>query len=106
MHCNVFFPPTRPATLADCHPLQINAQDDFGVLEGNWTGDYSGGVSPTAWSSSVEILRKYHSSNGTPVKYGQCWVFSGITTTGEENGNVFMEGGWSFEGKGKAVNSG
>uniref|UniRef100_A0A3Q0R6B7 Protein-glutamine gamma-glutamyltransferase K n=1 Tax=Amphilophus citrinellus TaxID=61819 RepID=A0A3Q0R6B7_AMPCI len=59
----------------------INAQDDFGVLVGNWSGDYSDGVSPTAWSSSVEILRKYHSTDGTPVSYGQCWVFSGVTTT-------------------------
>ncbi|XP_029309342.1 protein-glutamine gamma-glutamyltransferase K [Cottoperca gobio] len=59
----------------------INAQDDFGVLVGNWSGNYSDGVSPSAWSSSVEILRKYLSSNGTPVSYGQCWVFSGITTT-------------------------
>ncbi|XP_017276414.1 protein-glutamine gamma-glutamyltransferase K [Kryptolebias marmoratus] len=59
----------------------INAQDDFGVLVGNWSGDYSGGVSPAAWSSSVEILRKYHSTNGTSVNYGQCWVFSGVTTT-------------------------
>ncbi|KAM6948640.1 protein-glutamine gamma-glutamyltransferase K-like [Aplochiton taeniatus] len=59
----------------------INAQDDFGVLVGNWSGDYSDGVSPTAWGGSVDILRKYHASNGTPVAYGQCWVFSGITTT-------------------------
>uniref|UniRef100_A0A7N6C1B8 Protein-glutamine gamma-glutamyltransferase K n=1 Tax=Anabas testudineus TaxID=64144 RepID=A0A7N6C1B8_ANATE len=59
----------------------INAQDDFGVLVGNWSGDYSDGVSPSAWSSSVEILRNYHHSNGTPVSYGQCWVFSGVTTT-------------------------
>ncbi|AWP04588.1 putative protein-glutamine gamma-glutamyltransferase K-like [Scophthalmus maximus] len=59
----------------------INAQDDFGVLVGNWSGNYSDGVSPAAWSSSVEILRKYHSSDGTPVSYGQCWVFSGVTTT-------------------------
>ncbi|XP_037538060.1 protein-glutamine gamma-glutamyltransferase K [Nematolebias whitei] len=59
----------------------INAQDDYGVLVGNWSGDYSEGVSPSAWSSSVEILRKYHSTNGIPVKYGQCWVFSGVTTT-------------------------
>ncbi|KAM7401279.1 hypothetical protein PAMA_005457 [Pampus argenteus] len=59
----------------------INAQDDLGVLVGNWTGNYSDGVSPSAWSSSVEILRKYHSSDGTPVSYGQCWVFSGVTTT-------------------------
>nr|XP_061795153.1 protein-glutamine gamma-glutamyltransferase K-like [Nerophis lumbriciformis] len=59
----------------------INAQDDYGVLIGNWSGDYSDGVSPAAWSSSVEILKKYHSSNGTPVSYGQCWVFSGVTTS-------------------------
>ncbi|XP_077580349.1 protein-glutamine gamma-glutamyltransferase K [Stigmatopora nigra] len=59
----------------------INAQDDYGVLIGNWSGNYSDGVSPAAWSSSVEILRKYHSSNGTPVSYGQCWVFSGVTTS-------------------------
>uniref|UniRef100_A0A3P8WU00 Protein-glutamine gamma-glutamyltransferase K n=2 Tax=Cynoglossus semilaevis TaxID=244447 RepID=A0A3P8WU00_CYNSE len=59
----------------------INAQDDYGVLVGNWSGKYSDGVSPAAWSSSVEILKKYHSSNGTPVCYGQCWVFSGVTTT-------------------------
>lgn len=68
--------------------FQINAQDDFGVLVGNWSGDYSKGVSPSAWSGSVEILRKYHSSNGTPVAYGQCWVFSGVTTTGEKNKTV------------------
>lgn len=59
----------------------INAQDDFGVLEGNWSGNYVGGVSPTAWSGSVDILKKYHKEGGSPVKYGQCWVFSGLTTT-------------------------
>lgn len=75
----------NPACLINqpCRTSQINAQDDFGVLVGNWSGDYSDGVSPAAWSSSVEILRKYHSSDGEPVSYGQCWVFSGVTTTGE-----------------------
>lgn len=81
-------------------PFQINAQDDYGVLVGNWSGDYSDGVSPTAWSSSVEILRKYHSTNGTPVSYGQCWVFSGITTTGDyEEKNIKKEGCWMAERK-------
>lgn len=70
-----------PVNVVRVLSAMINAQDDFGVLVGNWSGDYSDGVSPAAWSSSVEILRKYHSSNGTPVSYGQCWVFSGITTT-------------------------
>uniref|UniRef100_A0A8D0CN88 Protein-glutamine gamma-glutamyltransferase K n=1 Tax=Scleropages formosus TaxID=113540 RepID=A0A8D0CN88_SCLFO len=59
----------------------VNSLDDKGVLEGNWSGDYFGGTAPTAWSGSVDILKKYHSENGTPVKYGQCWVFSGVTTT-------------------------
>lgn len=70
-----------PVNVVRVLSAMINAQDDFGVLVGNWSGNYSDGVSPSAWSSSVEILRKYHSTNGTPVSYGQCWVFSGITTT-------------------------
>ncbi|KAL2097062.1 hypothetical protein ACEWY4_006269 [Coilia grayii] len=59
----------------------INSPDDMGVLEGNWSGNYVGGTPPTAWSGSVDILRKYFQGGGTPVKYGQCWVFSGVTTT-------------------------
>ncbi|KAF5892805.1 protein-glutamine gamma-glutamyltransferase K-like, partial [Clarias magur] len=59
----------------------INSPDDCGVLEGNWSGNYLGGTPPTAWSGSVDILKKYHKEEGTPVKYGQCWVFSGVTTT-------------------------
>uniref|UniRef100_A0A3Q4G2K0 Protein-glutamine gamma-glutamyltransferase K n=1 Tax=Neolamprologus brichardi TaxID=32507 RepID=A0A3Q4G2K0_NEOBR len=59
----------------------VNSPDDQGVLEGNWSGDYSNGTSPTVWSGSVEILEEYHKKNGTPVKYGQCWVFAGVVTT-------------------------
>ncbi|XP_036940527.1 protein-glutamine gamma-glutamyltransferase K [Acanthopagrus latus] len=70
-----------PVNVVRVISAMINAQDDLGVLVGNWSGDYSDGVSPSSWSSSVEILRKYHSSNGTPVSYGQCWVFSAVTTT-------------------------
>lgn len=61
---------------------QINAVDDNGVLEGNWSGNYSAGTSPTVWSGSIEILREYRKSNAGPVKYGQCWVFAGVFTTG------------------------
>ncbi|XP_013859936.1 protein-glutamine gamma-glutamyltransferase K isoform X2 [Austrofundulus limnaeus] len=70
-----------PVNVVRVITAMINAQDDFGVLVGNWSGDYTGGTCPAAWSSSVEILRTYHSTNGTPVCYGQCWVFSGVTTT-------------------------
>ena len=60
--------------------FQINSWDEGGVLVGNWTGEYSGGVCPTAWVGSVKILEEYFST-GVPVKFGQCWVFSGVATT-------------------------
>ncbi|XP_078501069.1 protein-glutamine gamma-glutamyltransferase K isoform X1 [Lissotriton helveticus] len=58
----------------------VNSMDDNGVVAGDWSGDYSAGTNPTAWVGSVDILLKYHQT-GSPVKYGQCWVFSGVTTT-------------------------
>lgn len=59
---------------------QINAQDDDGVLVGNWSDDYSMGTAPTAWTGSVKILMQYLNS-GVPVCYGQCWVFAGVFNT-------------------------
>ena len=50
------------------------------LLLGNWSGDYSGGKEPTDWVSSVDILDEYMETKQS-VKYGQCWVFSGIITT-------------------------
>ena len=34
------------------------------------------------WVGSVAILEEYARNQGQGVKYGQCWVFSGLTTTG------------------------
>ncbi|KFQ76981.1 Protein-glutamine gamma-glutamyltransferase 4, partial [Phaethon lepturus] len=58
----------------------VNANDDNGVLMGNWSGNYSNGTSPMDWIGSVSILQKYYKTK-MPVCYGQCWVFSGVLTT-------------------------
>jgi transglutaminase 1 len=61
----------------------VNSNDENGVLEGRWDGNYSDGTSPSEWTGSVAILEEYMRNGGrTPVKYGQCWVFSAVVTTG------------------------
>ena len=67
----------------------VNIQDDNGVLVGNWSGDYSGGRSPLEWSGSAEILTQFNRSK-QPVKYAQCWVFSGVLTTGNNETNTVV----------------
>jgi hypothetical protein len=62
--------------------LKVNSSDDDGVLMGNWSNDYTGGTEPTKWQGSMLILQKYWATK-SPVKFGQCWVFSGVTTTGK-----------------------
>ncbi|NXL88834.1 F13A factor, partial [Alectura lathami] len=58
----------------------INSRDDNGVLVGSWANVYDDGVSPSAWTGSVDILLEYYSSK-KPVRYGQCWVFAGVFNT-------------------------
>lgn len=70
-----------PVNVVRIISAMVNSMDDFGVIAGNWSGEYSGGTSPTVWSGSVEILKKFHQNNGVPVRYGQCWVFAGVVTT-------------------------
>jgi transglutaminase 1 len=67
----------------------VNSNDEDGVLIGAWPsqkGDFGfgwpNGTSPMAWKGSVKILEEYFRTK-EPVKYGQCWVFSGLLTTGE-----------------------
>lgn len=60
----------------------MNSADDNGLLVGNWAGNTEGGTDPEAWTGSTAIYRQYLESSGTPVKFAQCWVFAGCTTTG------------------------
>lgn len=64
--------------------LQINSNDDSGVLNGNWGENYSDGTNPTEWMGSVAILKQWHATGCQPVRYGQCWVFAAVTCTGRE----------------------
>ena len=74
----------------------VNDIDDRGVLSGNWSGKYEvkfwdklatysiklkDGTAPTDWTGSASILEQYVANRGRPVKYGQCWVFSGVVAT-------------------------
>ena len=70
----------NPVVVARKMSAAVNAQDDEGVLAGNWSGNYEDGRKPTSWSGSIAILEQYM-ENRESVKYGQCWVFSGILTT-------------------------
>ncbi|RXG71622.1 Hemocyte protein-glutamine gamma-glutamyltransferase, partial [Armadillidium vulgare] len=59
----------------------VNDIDDEGILVGRWDGEYGDGVAPFKWTGSVRILEEYLKGGFRPVKYGQCWVFSAVTTT-------------------------
>lgn len=59
----------------------VNCNDDNGILEGNWSNDYSNGIAPTKWNGSISILRKWNDSGCRPVRYGQCWVFAAVACT-------------------------
>jgi hypothetical protein len=51
-------------------------------LVGRWDGKYDDGTAPSAWTGSVKIIEDYLATK-RPVKYGQCWVFAGVLTTGK-----------------------
>lgn len=63
--------------------LQVNCSDDKGIIWGRWDGKYDDGKSPGAWNGSAEIINQWYKNDMKPVKYGQCWVFSAVLTTGK-----------------------
>jgi len=77
------------STVARSSPIQIsrtisrmsNSNDqDGGVLSGNWSNSFpEGTTSPLAWTGSTAILEEFWKTKKT-VRYGQCWVFSGLVT--------------------------
>uniref|UniRef100_A0A672U0S6 protein-glutamine gamma-glutamyltransferase n=1 Tax=Strigops habroptila TaxID=2489341 RepID=A0A672U0S6_STRHB len=70
-----------PKYLGRVLSAMVNANDDQGVLLGNWSGNYDGGKSPSSWTGSSEILQNWKKSGFKPVRYGQCWVFAAVLTT-------------------------
>uniref|UniRef100_A0A672J4R4 protein-glutamine gamma-glutamyltransferase n=1 Tax=Salarias fasciatus TaxID=181472 RepID=A0A672J4R4_SALFA len=70
-----------PAYLSRVVCAMVNCNDDMGILEGRWQGSYAGGVNPVEWSGSADILHRWVSSNCSPVRYGQCWVFASVLCT-------------------------
>ncbi|XP_075274942.1 LOW QUALITY PROTEIN: protein-glutamine gamma-glutamyltransferase 4 [Opisthocomus hoazin] len=70
----------EPMSVSRSMSALVNANDDNGVLLGNWSGNYNGGTSPSDWIGSVSILQEYYKTK-RPVRYGQCWVFAGVLTT-------------------------
>ncbi|KGL99954.1 Protein-glutamine gamma-glutamyltransferase E, partial [Charadrius vociferus] len=70
-----------PKYLGRVLSAMVNANDDQGVVLGNWSGNYEGGKSPSSWTGSGEILQNWKKSGFRPVRYGQCWVFAAVLTT-------------------------
>ncbi|XP_078110502.1 protein-glutamine gamma-glutamyltransferase 5-like isoform X2 [Sander vitreus] len=70
-----------PVYLSRVICAMVNCNDDLGILEGKWQGSYKDGIVPTEWSGSADILHQWVSSNYSPVRYGQCWVFAAVLCT-------------------------
>ena len=49
------------------------------MIEGRWDGNWSQGQSPAAWKRADTLLEVYLST-GRAVRYGQCFVYSGVLT--------------------------
>ncbi|XP_036389387.1 protein-glutamine gamma-glutamyltransferase 5-like [Megalops cyprinoides] len=70
-----------PVYLSRVVCAMINCEDDRGVLRGNWSGSYRGGLDPSEWTGSADILKSWAETCFSPVEYGQCWVFAAVMCT-------------------------
>ncbi|KII68221.1 Protein-glutamine gamma-glutamyltransferase 5 [Thelohanellus kitauei] len=59
--------------------ILVNANDDRGLLVGNWH-EVKDGVPATQWTRAIDIYTKYLVT-GMPVKWGQCFVFAMMLTS-------------------------
>jgi transglutaminase 1 len=71
-----------PCVVIGCLCLQANSNDDDGgVLTGRWTDTYpADSTKPWAWTGSVKIMEEFMKTKKA-VRFGQCWVFSGLVTS-------------------------
>ncbi|XP_050439553.1 hemocyte protein-glutamine gamma-glutamyltransferase-like [Adelges cooleyi] len=69
-----------PVKMSRCISAITNNVDDNGLIEGRWDGSFDDGTSPFAWIGSTPIFEEFYNTQ-QPVKYGQCWVFSGVIVT-------------------------
>lgn len=76
-----------PVKVSRAISAAVNSPNDDGCVMGNWSEDFTAGTPPTKWVGSVEIMQKYWEKR-KPVKYGQCWVFGGVLTTGMDMGRM------------------
>ncbi|XP_018610188.1 protein-glutamine gamma-glutamyltransferase 4-like [Scleropages formosus] len=70
----------EPVRVARAMSALVNSNDDKGILVGSWSGTYPCGTHPGEWTGSSAILQNFRQTS-MPVRYGQCWVFSGVLTT-------------------------
>uniref|UniRef100_UPI00398E3E78 protein-glutamine gamma-glutamyltransferase 2-like n=1 Tax=Pristiophorus japonicus TaxID=55135 RepID=UPI00398E3E78 len=70
-----------PVHIARTVSAMLNCDDDKGILFGKWSEPYTDGVYPGKWNGSVAILREWNNDGCQAVRYGQCWVFAGVTCT-------------------------
>ncbi|KAH8353156.1 hypothetical protein KR084_009309, partial [Drosophila pseudotakahashii] len=69
-----------PVRVARALSALVNSVDDYGIMVGKCSNDFSDGVAPFKWTGSTEILQQFYKTK-KPVKYAQCWVYSGVLAT-------------------------